>query len=87
MQPYNRFLDDLAKLSGGALGAVVGLRREIETFIHDRMEAFLGRMDLVTREEFDAVRAMAEKVRDEQEELKARLAQLEAKLAARDEPE
>ena len=81
MQTQNRLLDDLAKLAGGAVGMASGVRNEFEALLRDQIERLLGRMDLVTREEFDAVQAMAAKAREEQEVLNERLAALEAKLA------
>lgn len=80
MQTENPFLDDLARVATGAFGALTGVRAEIEARIRDQMERFLGRMDLVTREEFDAVKAMASKARAEQEALEQRLAAAEARL-------
>lgn len=81
MQSDNRFLDDAAKLAGGAIGTLAGLRREIEALARQQVERLLARMDLVTRDEFDAVKEMAAKARAEQEDLAARLAALEAKPA------
>ncbi|MCG8356512.1 MAG: accessory factor UbiK family protein [Kiloniellales bacterium] len=83
MQTQNRLLDDLARVAGGALGVASGMRGEIEARLREQFERVLARMDLVTREEFDAVRAMAVKAREEQEELAERLAALEAQLAKR----
>jgi BMFP domain-containing protein YqiC len=82
MQTQNRLLDDLARVATGALGVAAGMRGEIEARLRDQFERILARMDLVTREEFDAVKAMAAKARAEQERLEDRLAALEAKLAA-----
>src|SRR5262249_19699227 len=81
MQTENRLLDDLARVATGALGALTGVRSEIEQRLREQFERILGRMDLVTREEFDAVRAMAAKARAEQEALARRLAELEARVA------
>ena len=83
MQSDNRFLDDAAKLAGGAIGTLAGLRREIEALARQQVERLLARMDLVTRDEFEAVKEMAAKARAEQEDLAARLAALEAKPAAK----
>lgn len=80
MQTDNRLLDDLARVASGALGALTGVRGEIETRLREQFERILGRMDLVTREEFEAVRAMAAKARAEQEALEKRVASLEARL-------
>lgn len=80
MQTQNRFLDDLARVATGALGAVSGMRGEVETRLREQFERILGRMHLVRREEFDAVQAMAAKARAAQEALEKRVAALEAKL-------
>jgi BMFP domain-containing protein YqiC len=77
-----RFFDDLAKLMTNAAGAAQGVRREIDTLIQAQMERVLNNMDLVKRDEFEAVKAMAAKARDENDALSARLAALEAKLGA-----
>jgi BMFP domain-containing protein YqiC len=81
MSSDNRFFDDLARVASGALGAVTGLREEIEARVKEQVQTFLDRMNLVRREEFDAVQAMAAKARAEQERLAERLAALEARLA------
>ena len=78
----NRILDDFAKLMTDAAGAAQGLRREAESAFQSQAERFLNNMDVVKREEFEAVREMAARARDENEALKARLEALEAKLAA-----
>jgi BMFP domain-containing protein YqiC len=80
MQTDNPLLDDLARVASGALGALTGMRAEIEARIRDQLEPVLARMDLVTREEFDAVRAMAAKARGEQDKLLERIAALEVRL-------
>ena len=81
MQSQNRLLDDLAKVATSAMGTLSGVREEVESQVRQRLERVLGQMDLVTREEFDAVKAMAAKARAEQEALESRLAALEAQLA------
>ncbi len=81
MQSENRFFDDLVKVANGALGSLANLGTEVENRIKDQAERVLARMDLVRREEFEAVKAMAAKARAEQEALEARLASLEAELA------
>src|SRR5262249_15945912 len=81
MQTQNPFLDDLAKVAAGAVGGLAGIKHEVETRLREQFERILGRMDLVTREEFEVVKAMAAKARAEQEAMAARLAALEAKLA------
>lgn len=86
MQTQNRLLDDLARVATGALGAFTGMREEVETRMKEQFERVLGRMNLVTREEFDAVRAMAAKARAAQEALEKRLAALEARLAGNAKP-
>jgi hypothetical protein len=82
MQTDNRFLDDLAKMAGGALNALTGMKTEIEGLIRQQIEHFVASTRLVTREEFEVVQAMAAKARDEQESLTVKLAELESELAA-----
>jgi BMFP domain-containing protein YqiC len=82
MQTSNRLFDDLARVASGAFNTLSGLREEIETRVRERVERMAADLDLVTREEFDAVRAMAAKARAGQEAVEARLAELEAELAA-----
>ena len=82
MATENRLFDDLAKVASGALGTLTGLRDEVETRVREQVERMLDRMNLVRREEFDAVQAMAAKARQAQEELETRLALLEARLVA-----
>jgi BMFP domain-containing protein YqiC len=81
MQSQNRFFDDVARMANGAMGAFSGVRADIEARFRDQMERILAGMDLVTREEFEAVKAMAAKARDEQEVLLQRIAALESQLA------
>jgi BMFP domain-containing protein YqiC len=81
MQVDNKLLDDLARVASGALGAFSTLREEAEAQMRQQFERILSRMDMVSREEFDAVKAMAVKAREEQEILATRLAALEAKAA------
>jgi BMFP domain-containing protein YqiC len=81
MQSQNRFFDDLARVANGAMGALSGVRGDIEARFRDQLERVLAGMDLVTREEFEAVKAMAAKAREEQEELQRRVAALESQLA------
>jgi BMFP domain-containing protein YqiC len=80
MQTDNRLLDDLARAASGALGALAGVRNEVEAQLRGVMERWLKAQDLVTREEFEAVKAMAARARAENEDLSARLAALEAAL-------
>lgn len=81
MQTNNRFLDDLARVAAGAVGSLAGVRQEVEGRLRDQFERILAGMDLVTRDEFDAVKAMAAQARVEQETLAARIAALEKALA------
>ncbi len=81
MQTQNRFLDDLARVTSGAMGVAAGVRGEVEARVREQLERVLAQMDLVPREEFEVVKAMAAKARSEQEELAARVAQLEVLLA------
>jgi len=81
MQGQNRFFDDVARVASGAVGALSGVRGEIEARLRDQLERVLAGMDLVSREEFEAVKAMAAKAREEQELLRRQLEALEARLA------
>ena len=80
MQTENRLFDDLARMANGALNTLSGVREEIETRVRERVERMLSDMDMVPREEFEAVRAMVQAARMEQEALSARVAQLERRL-------
>jgi len=80
MQTRSRFFEDLARMASGAVSTAAGLKEEVESLIQQRVERALARMDVVPREEFDAVRDMATKARREQEKLEARVAALEALL-------
>lgn len=80
----NRFLDDIARLATDAAGAAQGVRREVETVVRAQIERLLRDMDVVTREEFEAVREMALLAREENDRLGARLAALEAAAATAD---
>lgn len=81
MQSQNRIFDDIAKVAGGALSALGGLKQEVEAMVRDRFERFMAEGNFVRREEFDAVQAMASQARVEQEKLLARVAALEEALA------
>ncbi len=81
-QTRNRILDEFARLATDAVGVAQGVRREAETVLRSQAEKLLAGMDVVTREEFEAVREMAVAARDENDRLAARLAQLEARLGA-----
>ena len=83
MQMDNRLLDDLARVAGGALGAISGVRHEVEARLKHQFERILSEMDLVQRDEFEAVKAMAAKARTEQEALEKRVAALEAVLSGK----
>jgi BMFP domain-containing protein YqiC len=81
-QTSNRILDEMAKLMTDAAGAAQGLRQEAESLMRAQGEKILEGMDIVKREEFEAVKAMAEKARAENERLAGLVAALEARLAA-----
>lgn len=87
MQSQNRFFDDLARVAAGAIGTLSGVKSEVEARMREQLERVLAGMDLVSRDEFEAVKAMAAKARSEQEDLQKRLAQLETRLANPSEPE
>jgi BMFP domain-containing protein YqiC len=82
-QTSNRIFDDFAKLMTDAAGAAQGVRREVESVMKAQAERILADLDVVRREEHEAVKAMAEKARQENETLAARVAALEAALAAK----
>lgn len=82
MQSENRFFDDLAKLINGAAGTIAGVGREVESNARERAKDWIGGLDFVSREEFDAVKATAAAAREEVELLKARLDALEGKAPA-----
>ena len=81
MQSRNKILDDVSQLMTNAMGVAQGAKEEAETAMKGFMDRWLADRDFVSREEFDAVRAMAQKAREENEALKARLDALEAKAA------
>ncbi len=81
MQAPNKFFDEMSKLMTNAMGVAQGARTEAETAMKSWMDRWLADRDFVTREEFDAVKAMAQKAREENEALKARLDALEAAAA------
>ncbi len=78
MQSQNHLLDDLVKMMNGAAGTIAGMGREAEGGFRDKMREWVGGLDMVSREEFDAVKAMAAAARDENDALGRRLAVLEA---------
>jgi BMFP domain-containing protein YqiC len=82
-QTQNRIFDELGRLFTNAAGAAQGVRQEIETVLRGQAERLIADMDLVTREEFEVVRAMAQLAREENEALKARIEALEAAKAPR----
>ena len=79
-QTENRFFDEMAKLFNDAASVAQGVRREAETVFRSQVERLIADLDLVKREDFDVVREMASKARTENEELKRRVAELEAAL-------
>ena len=81
MQTDNRLFDDLAKVANGALHTMSGVRDEIENRLRERVERWLSDMDMVPREEFDAIKAVAQAARAEQEALSARVDALESRIA------
>ena len=82
MQTRSKILDDVAQLMSNAMGVAQGAKTEAETAMKGMIDRWLADRNLVTREEFDAVRAMAQKAREENETLKARIAALEARDSA-----
>lgn len=83
MQTRNPLFDDLSRLMTNAAGVAQGVREEAETLMRSRLERFMADANLVAREEFEAARDMAQKAREENMALEARIAALEAKLAER----
>jgi BMFP domain-containing protein YqiC len=80
VQTTNRFFDEVARLMNDAAGAAQGVRREVETLFRTQAERILRDLDVVKREDFEAVKDMARLAREENEALKARVAALEAAL-------
>ena len=80
-QTTGRLFDEMARLMTDAAGAAEGVRKEAETIMRTQADRILLEMDVVRREEFEAVKAMAEKARQENENLAARIAELEARLS------
>ncbi|MFL5260725.1 MAG: accessory factor UbiK family protein [Hyphomicrobiales bacterium] len=81
-QTSSRFFDELAKLMSNAAGAAQGVRREIDTLVKAQVERVLNDAGVVRREEFEVVRDMAQRAREENERLTQRIAELEARLPA-----
>jgi BMFP domain-containing protein YqiC len=79
-QTSNRFLDEMARLMNDAAGVASGVRREFDTVVRNQADRILRDLDVVKREEFEAVKEMARLAREENEDLKARVAALEARL-------
>lgn len=82
MQTSNRFFDDLAKVASGAASTLVGVKQEVEAFTRQQVERLVGEFNLVRRDEFEAVQALAANARAEQERLEQRVAALEEQLGA-----
>jgi BMFP domain-containing protein YqiC len=78
----SRFFDELAKLMTNATGAAQGLRKEVDAMVQSQVERVLNNLELVKREDLDVVRDMAQKAREENDRLAARLAEVESKLRA-----
>ena len=79
MQTENRFFDDIVKMVNGAAGTLAGVGREAEASAKERAKEWIGGLNFVSRDEFEAVKAMAAAARDEADALRARLDKLEAK--------
>lgn len=80
MQSQNRLFDDFVKVMNGAAGTIAGMTREAQGAMQERAREWIGGLDLVSREEFEAVKAMAAAAREENEALKTRLDALEGKV-------
>lgn len=78
MMKDSKLFDDLTKMAASAAGSMVDMKREIEATVHSKIEAYLARTSLVTREEFEVVKEMAQKARAENEALRAEIASLTA---------
>ena len=83
MQSQNPLIADFVKLANGAAGTFAGMTREARESARERLKEALGGIDFVSREEFDTVKMMATKAREENEALKARIDELEARLAGK----
>ena len=86
MQSQNRIFDDLVKMMNGVAGTMAGMGREAEASMREKMREWVGGMDFVSRDEFDAVKAMAVAARDENEALKKRIEALECGCQTRRPP-
>ncbi|MDH5750224.1 MAG: accessory factor UbiK family protein [Rhodospirillales bacterium] len=80
MQTSNRILDDLARVAGGAASAMSGIKDEIESLVRQQLDRLLSEAELVRRDEFEAIKAVAVKARAEQEKLEKRVHELESAL-------
>ncbi len=83
MQSQNRFFDDVVKMMNGVAGTMAGVGREAESSMRERMREWVGGMDFVSRDEFEAVKAMAIAAREENEALSRRIEALEAASATK----
>ena len=83
MQSENPIIADFVKMANSAAGTFAGMTREAREGARERMREAMGGMDFVSREEFDTVKAMAQKAREQADALEAKVAELEAKLAAK----
>ena len=83
MQSENPLIADFVKLANGAAGTMAGMTREAREGARERMREAMGGMDFVSREEFDTVKAMAQKAREQADALEAKVAELEAKLSGK----
>lgn len=83
----SKFFDELAKLMSNAAGAAQGVRKEFDTLVRSQLERAMAGMDVVQREEFEAVKEMAAKAREENERLQRRVSELEARIAATPPPQ
>ncbi len=86
-QPRGRLFDDVSRLVSDAAGMASSVRREVETIVKTQMERLLSSMDVVQREEFEAVKEMAALAREENDKLEARIKALEAKLGTGENPQ
>jgi BMFP domain-containing protein YqiC len=84
VQSDNKIFEDVGKLATSALGVAQNVKEEVETLIRQRLERAVAELDVVSREEFDTVWAMAQKAREENEELRARIDALEGQLSNQD---
>lgn len=82
MQNNNKFLNDLSRMASGAVGSLMDVKHEVDSMVGVQLEKLLQKMDLVTKEEFDAAQSMLVKSRIEQEELKKRMEALENQINA-----